>query len=87
MYKIVYLPTGEEVTKPCNWRGGREMTIRQVRRFLRTDKAYPVRYCDKEIYFTGEGEFQDTNPNYSAAFCAGMGRTKIPKSDLRVARL
>ncbi len=86
MYKLVYLPTGEEVIKPLNDRGN-EMTIKQVRRYLRSDKSYPVRYWDKEIYFTTEGEFRDNHPNYNKEFCAKMGRAKIPKTDIRVVRL
>jgi len=87
MYKIIYVPTGEEVVKPCNYRrGGKEMTIRQLRRFLRTDKAYLVRYHDKEIYFTREPEFQDTHPLYNKEFCERMGRVKILKSDIKVVR-
>jgi hypothetical protein len=85
MYKIIYLPTGEEVTIPYNDHGN-SMTIKQLRRFLRTDKAYPVRYHDKEIYFTTEGEFQDTHPNYNRELCVKLGRTKICKNDLRVRR-
>ena len=85
MYKIVYIPTGEEVIKPCN-SNGRQMTIKGVRRLLRNSKSYTVRYKDLEIYFTFEGEFQDTHPNYNAKFCAQMGRVKISKTDLRVVR-
>jgi hypothetical protein len=86
MYKIVYLPTGEEITKPIN-NHANLMTIKQVRRYLRSNKSYPVRYRDKEIYFTDEGEFQDTHPNYNKEFCDKMGRVKISKDLIRVIRI
>lgn len=86
MYKIIYVPTGEEVVIPQNDHGN-PMTIKQLRRFLRSDKSYPVRYYDKEIYFTREGEFQDTNPNFNPILCQRMGRSKIPKGSLLIVRI
>jgi hypothetical protein len=86
MYKIIYLPTGEEVTKPTNDHANL-MTIKQIRRYLRSDKSYPVRYFSKEIYFTTEGEFRDNHPNYNKDFCEKMGRSKIEKDQLRVVRV
>ena len=86
MYKIVYLPTGEEVYIPTNDHGN-PMTIKQVRRLIRSVKGYTVRHIPTNgIYFTTEGEFQDTHPNYNEEFCAKMGRVKILKSDIRVWR-
>ena len=87
VYKIVYLPTGEEVIRPCNSHGN-EMTIKQARRYLRSDKSYTVRHLPtNEIYFTTEPEFQDTHPFYNEGFCKQVGRVKIPKEGIRIVRV
>ena len=87
MYKIYYLLTGEEIVRPCNSRGN-EMTIKQARRYLRSDKSYTVRHLPTdEIYFTTEPEFQDTHPLYNEGFCKLVGRVKIPKEGIRIVRV
>ena len=87
MYQIIYVTTGEEVTKPTN-RHGNEMTIKAARRYLRSDKSYTVRHIPSgEIYFTTEPEFQDTNPAYNKKLCEQLGRVKIPKNTILIQRV
>jgi len=87
MYKIIYLPTGEEVNKPMNIRGN-IMTIKAARRYLRSDKSYTVRHVmGNQIYFTTEGEFRDNHPNYNEEFCKKVGRIKIDKSLIKIIRV
>ena len=87
MYKILHLLTAEEVTKPLN-RHGREMTVRQARRYLRSDNSIVLMIeATGETYFTTEPEFRDNHVLFNRGFREHLGRVKVPKHLISIMRI
>ena len=87
MYKILHLVTAQEVTKPMN-RHGREMTIRQARRYLRSNNSCVLMMeSTGEIYFTTEPEFRDNQVLFNRGFREHCGRVKVEKHLISIMRI